>query len=277
MVEMAKPRGLELRAREKYVMRIWTSLAATLLILACPHRAEASDAWRSIFDGHTLKGWTPKIAGHAVGDNYHDTFVVKDGAIRVSYAGYGSFENRFGHLFYKTPFKAYRLRLDYRLLDPPVSGAPAWGRSNSGVMFHAQPPGSMARDQWFPVSLEFQILGRDGEAPRPTGSVCTPGTNITFQGERLKGHCATSTGPTIPNGTWTALELEVRANGEVLHKINGQTVLSYSNPELDLLDLAAEPRVAAQGGNLRLEGGYIALQGEGHPIEFKNIEILELH
>ena len=81
--------------------------------------AQAADAlkagpWRPIFDGHSLKGWTPKIAGHPLGDNNHDTFIVKDGAIRVSYAGYDKFNSQLGHLIYQTPLKAYRLRLQYR-------------------------------------------------------------------------------------------------------------------------------------------------------------------
>src|SRR5687768_1688928 len=120
-------------------------LARTVLLLGCASLgagllasgAWAADSakagpWRPIFDGRSLEGWTPKIAGHPAGDNYRQTFMVKDGAIRVSYAGYERFDGEFGHLFYKTPFKAYRLRLSYRFLDPGVPGTPKWARSNSG-------------------------------------------------------------------------------------------------------------------------------------------------
>jgi hypothetical protein len=248
--------------------------------------AESTTAgpWRPLFDARTLDGWTPKIAGHPVGENYHQTFVVDHGAIRVSYAGYDRFNNQFGHLFYKTPFKAYRLRLTYRFLDPGLPDTPKWARSNSGVMFHSQSPESMAVDQPFPVSIEFQLLGRDGDAPRPTGAVCTPGVNITFDGVQAKEHCTPpDNAPTVPNGTWTRVELEVLPSGEVFQKINGVVVQHYAGLTLDPDDTVAAgakpyitSRIAAQGGALALIGGYIALQSEGQPVEFKDIEIQEL-
>jgi hypothetical protein len=237
-------------------------------------RAEGSgSAWRPIFDGRSLSGWIPKIAGHPLGDNFRDTFVVKDGAIRVSYAGYDRFDGQFGHLIYRTPLKAYRLRLSYRMLDPGMADAPKWARSNSGVMLYGQAPETMTLNQQFPVSVEFQILGRDGEGARPTGSVCTPGTNISIAGVVAKAHCTVSTGPTIPNGTWTRLELEVRPDGEVIQRINGAEVIRYGHVELDPRDPDAQPLIVHQGGVLALGGGYVSLQSEGHPIEFKDIEV----
>jgi Domain of Unknown Function (DUF1080) len=249
--------------------------AVLILLLTTAGSAQAQTRWKSIFDGKTLEGWTPKIVGHPAGDNFQETFVVKDGAIQVSYAGYDRFANRFGHLFYKTPFSAYRLRLEYRVLEPSLPDTPGWARGNSGVMFHAQSPSSMTLSQSFPVSLELQILGRDGEGPRPTGSVCTPGTNITIDGVMAKTHCITSSGPTIPNQTWTRLELEVSAKGEVTHRINGQVVHRYAGLELDPADLTTRQLIAENGG-LTLTSGYVALQSEGHPIAFRKIQVREI-
>ena len=267
-------------------------LARTVLLLGCmtlgagvcSSGAWAADSatagpWRPIFDGRTLDGWTPKIAGHPAGDNYRQTFVVDHGAIRVSYAGYERFNNQFGHLFYKTPFKAYRLRLTYRFLDPGLPDTPTWARSNSGVMFHSQSPQSMTLDQSFPVSVEFQILGDKRDAPKATGAVCTPGVNITFDGVLAKDHCTPPVnGPTIANGTWTKLELEVLPNGEVFQKINGVTVHHYAGLTIDAKDTVApgaQDYLTAHGGQPITEG-YIALQSEGHPVEFKDIEVQEL-
>ncbi|MGH6908676.1 MAG: 3-keto-disaccharide hydrolase [Phenylobacterium sp.] len=252
-------------------------LAAVLLAAgSLAHGAQADGRWRPIFNGHSLYGWTPKIAGHPLGDNYRDTFIVKDGSIRVSYAGYDRFNGQFGHLIYRTPLKAYRLRLSYRMLDPGMPDAPKWARSNSGVMFYGQAPETMTLNQQFPVSVEFQILGKDGEGARPSGSVCTPGTNITIDGAEAKAHCTTSTGPTIPNGTWTRLELEVRPDGEVVQRINGVDVMRYDQVELDPRDADARPLIAARGGVLALTEGYVSLQSEGHPIEFKDIEVQDI-
>lgn len=236
--------------------------------------------WRSLFDGRTLDGWTPKIAKHPVGKNHQQTFVVDQGAIRVSYAGYDTLNGQFGHLFYKTPFRAYRLRFTYRFLtEGALADTPAWARSNSGVMFHSQSPESMTVEQSFPVSVEFQLLGKDGDAPRPTGAVCTPGITITFDGVKAKEHCTPSANaPTIPDGTWTKVELEVRPNGEVFQKIDGVVVHHYAGLTLDPDDTVAggaKPYILARGAQPVTEG-YIALQSEGHPIEFKDIEIQEL-
>ncbi|HJV42108.1 DUF1080 domain-containing protein [Caulobacter sp.] len=258
--------------------------AGILLALCAGSVASAEDVkagpWRSLFDGKTLNGWTAKVAKHPVGENYRQTFVADHGVIRVSYAHYDKMDGQFGHLFYKAPFKAYRLRLTYRFLtEGGLPDTPAWARSNSGVMFHSQSPESMTVEQPFPVSVEFQLLGKDGDAPRPTAAVCTPGTTITIDGAKVKEHCTPSANaPTIPNGTWTKVELEVRPNGEVLEKIDSVVVHHYADVTLDPDDTVAggaKPYILAHGAQPVTEG-YIALQSEGHPIEFKDIQIQEL-
>ena len=60
---------------------------------------EAKD-WIQLFNGKDLDGWVPKIKGYALGENFGDTFAVRNGLLTVSYDKYQQFENRFGHLFY---------------------------------------------------------------------------------------------------------------------------------------------------------------------------------
>ena len=232
--------------------------------------------WQSIFDGRTLDGWTPKITGRAVGEDPLEMFTVEDGAIRVSHANYPKFDGEFGHLFWKTPFTAYRVRFEYRLFGETLSGVQEWQASNSGLMFHAQAPETMARDQAFPVSLELQLLGVPRPTQEPTGNLCTPGTTVAIEGRRDPRHCILSSSPLLPMGRWTRVELEVLPSGEITHFIDGEPVLRYAAPELDLADAAAQPLIAAAGGKLELRRGYIALQSEGHPVEFRNIELLRL-
>ena len=69
--------------------------------------------WIQLFNGKDLTGWTAKIRGHELGDNYADTFRVVDGKLVVSYDKYTEADfmsvtdpkkpafNKFGHLFYK--------------------------------------------------------------------------------------------------------------------------------------------------------------------------------
>ncbi len=254
--------------------------AAALILLACTSASTGKTAtpakWQRIFDGRTLKGWTPKIVGEAVGEDRSRTFRVKRGAIRVSYTGYDRFAGRFGHLFYNRPLRYFRLRLRYRFLDGGLSDTPAWARSNSGIMFLSERPAEMQRDQPFPVSIEFQLLGRLDASARPTGAVCTPGTTIRIADEQVKEHCTAPFGPTIENGRWVTAELDVLPSGEVIHRIDGKPVIRYARPALDPADPLASEAVARAKGGFDLHEGHIALQSEGHSIEFAEIELERL-
>jgi hypothetical protein len=251
------------------------AMALAVSLAGCATSSDVAESpWRPLFDGESLTGWTPKIAGLPSGEDQLRTFRVQDGAIVVSYEGYGGkFAGRFGHLFYKAPFRAYRLSLKYRVVGEPVVGTPSYAVYNSGVMIFAQAPETMALHQAFPVSAEAQILGPSGASSRTTGNVCTPGTNIHMEGAPVRAHCVNSKEPAPPNGVWTEMQIEVSPAGKVTQFINGAPVLTYERVELDPKDASARPLIAARGGVLSLTEGYIALQSEGQPIEFRDIRI----
>ncbi len=173
------------------------ALVALALSLVGAAPAEEKGQWVSLFDGKTLNGWTPKIKGYAFGENFNDTFRVEDGVIRVSYDKYGDFKGEFGHLFYKSPFSKYRLRIEYRFVGEQVKKGPAWAFRNSGVMIHCQDPATMRKEQEFPVSIEVQFLGGPAKGERPTGNLCTPGTNVVRDGKLVTQHCTNSTSKTL--------------------------------------------------------------------------------
>ena len=248
-------------------------LAARRMSLTGP--AEAAE-WRRIFDGRSLTDWTPKITGRKLGDNYRRTFSAKNGAIRISYDRYDRFAGRFGHLAYARPVAApFRVRFQYRFYGDYLPDVEAWQHSNSGLMFLGQPPRTMTREQKFPISLELQLLGPGGPAPT-TGNLCTPGTYVTMASRRLTEHCTNSAGPVFPNGRWVQVELEVRADGGFTHFVEGKPVLHYSGAELDPADADSKALIARGRAGLGLTSGYLYLQSEGHPVEFRNIELKEL-
>jgi hypothetical protein len=238
-----------------------------------PARA-AEPGWIALFNGKDLDGWTPKIKGCDLGENYGNTFRVENGILKVSYDKYSRFDGRFGHLFYKTPFSRYRLRVEYRFVGDQCPGGPTWGLRNSGVMIHGQPPETMRKDQDFPVSIEVQFLGGNGRDTRPTANVCTPGTNIVMGGELITRHCTDSTSKTYHGDQWVTVEVEVHGNGRIRHIIDGQTVIEYEQPQLD--DRDADGRRLIKNGEKMLSGGSISLQSESHPIEFRKVEIQPL-
>ena len=230
--------------------------------------------WIPLFNGKNLDGWTPKIKGYNLGENYADTFRVENGVLKVAYDKYSRFDGKFGHLFYKTPYSHYRLRIEYRFVGEQCPGGPSWGLRNSGVMIHGQPPESMKKDQDFPVSIEVQFLGGNGRDKRPTANVCTPGTNIVMDGKLITRHCTDSKSKTYHGDQWVTVEAEVHGNGVIKHIVDGQIVLEYEKPQLD--DRDPEGRRFIKNGDKMLHGGSISLQAESHPIEFRKVELLPL-
>lgn len=234
------------------------------------------DGWITLFDGETLDGWTPKVRGYPVGENPLDTFRVEDGKLVVSYENYEHFENRFGHIFYETPFSHYRLSLEYRFLGEPATGTEEWAYRNSGAMLHSQAPETMPPAQDFPISIEFQFLGGlvEGEH-RATGNLCTPGTHVTLDGVFTEEHCIWSSSPTIYGDEWVTAEALVLGSDRVVHFINGEAVLEYTDPVTGG-GVVSEHDPAMKPEGEPLGEGYISLQSEGHRIEFRNIRVRNL-
>lgn len=234
------------------------------------------EKWVPLFNGKDLTGWTPKIAGHELGDNYGDTFRVKDGVLKVCYDRdkYEKFNGRFGHLFFQKEFSNYRLRVEYRFTGEQVPGGPGWAYRNSGIMIHGQPATSMRKDQDFPVSIEVQLLGGSGSGKRPTGNLCTPGTHVKMDGKLLRRHVTNSSSDTYHGDQWVTVEVEVRGS-TIRHFVEGKPVLVYEDPQLDERDRDGGALMDA-GKARMLWSGSISLQSESHPVEFRKVEILEL-
>ena len=83
-----------------------------------PRKTVATDeGWMPLFNGKNLDGWTAKINHYETGNNYGDTFRVEDSIIKVRYDRYeGDFNDRFGHLYFDTPYSHYHLSMEYRFV-----------------------------------------------------------------------------------------------------------------------------------------------------------------
>ncbi|MBC3758044.1 DUF1080 domain-containing protein [Hyunsoonleella sp. SJ7] len=254
---------------------ISTLLYFTLSCKQKPENSISKPEWITLFNGEDLDGWTPKIMGFEYGNNYKNTFIVEDGLLKVSYKAYDSFNNAFGHLFYKTPYRNYRFKMDYRFTGEQVAGGKAWALRNSGIMIHCEDPKGMGLSQNFPVSIEVQLLGGNGIDERSTGNLCTPGTHVYYKDSLVTEHIIKSSSKTYHGDQWVNVEIEVRNDSMIKHFINGKEVLMYHKPHIGGGAVNTGDKWKAKE-NQPLKGGYISLQSESHPIEFKNIKLLEL-
>jgi hypothetical protein len=244
--------------------------AILLLAFSCKSASEKEE-WIQLFNGKDLTGWDIKIKGYELNNNYKNIFRVEEGLLKVRYEGFEKFNNEFGHIFYNKPFSHYKLRIEYRFVGEQVPGGPSWAFRNSGVMLHSQAAATMNLDQDFPVSIEAQFLGGDGVAERTTSNVCTPGTHIVMNDKLITSHCNSSKSKTYHGDVWVTAEFVVLGDEVIHHIIEGDTVLTYYKPQVG----GAHEGYPVPEGTLISEG-YLCLQAESHPIDFRKVELLDL-
>lgn len=254
-----QPKGTTMRSAS-LAAAVLASIVVCAAVVGAGEKTEEGK-WTPLFNGKDLTGWTPKFKGHDLGENYKNTFRVVDGLLTVSYDDYEQFDNKFGHLFYEKPFSNYRLRVEYRFIGEQVKGGPGWAWRNNGVMIHGQTAETMKKDQSFPNSIEFQLLGGKEKGERSTANLCTPGTHVVIDGKLVKKHVVNSKSKTCRGDDWVTVEVEARGN-TITHLCEGEVVLQYTDPQLD--------------DGTKLTGGTISIQAESHPCQFRKIEIMKL-
>jgi hypothetical protein len=241
-------------------------------------KADPKD-WIQLFNGRDLKDWTPKFAKHDLGENVNDTFRVEDGLLKVRYDKWTSFNAEFGHLFYREPFSYYLLAAEYRFVGEQVPYAGpqlSWAIRNNGLMLHSPDPKTMLKDQDFPISIEVQLLGGLGNGkPRTTANLCTPGTHVVMNAKLHTAHCTNSKSKTYEGDQWVRVEVLVHGDELVRHLVEGETVLEYTKPQIGGGSASpTDPAIKVDG--TPLTGGYISLQAETAPIDFRKVELLNL-
>ena len=251
------------------------SLILILLFSAFLLPKKEAPEWIELFNGKDLADWTPKIRTHELGVNYANTFRVEDGLMKVRYDGYSQFDRQYGHIFYKQPFSYYLLTVEYRFVGEQCPGGEGWALRNSGAMLHGQDPKTMLKDQDFPISIEAQFLGGNGKDKRSTCNLCTPGTNVVMADTLFTPHCINSKSETYHGDQWVKANFIVLGDREVHHLVGMDTVISYYKPQIGGGNVApVDPSVKINGK--LIEGGYISLQSESHPIDFRRVALMDL-
>ncbi len=271
------------------MIRLISLMILLSFTISCKNQTHDMEEWQSLFNGKDLSGWQIKFANQDLNFNYKNTFRVENNMIRISYDDYNTFNDAYAHIYYNQIFSHYKLRFDYRFVGDQISGGENWNERNSGIMIHSQSAQSNDFGQFFPVSIEMQLLGGLEKENRTTGNLCTPGTFVEINGKENYRHCINSISDTYHGDQWVRGEIVVLGGKRIFHLIENDTVLKYKNPKIgggftnprlgdkDWSSRGVENKnywIAKQGEILTK--GYIALQAESHPIDFKNIKILNL-
>ncbi|HEY6504268.1 MAG TPA: DUF1080 domain-containing protein [Chitinophagaceae bacterium] len=264
-------------------------LLSSMIVISCTStsKPDLSEEWVQLFNKKDLTGWDIKIAKHEVNDNFNNTFHVKDSILKIDYSNYQKFDGEFGHLYYKEPFSYYKVRVEYRFTGKQLEGGPDYAYLNSGVMMHSQSAASLGKDQAFPVSLEMQFLASDTSRKRTTGNLCTPGTFVSMNDKPVFDHCINSASSNYEADKWISAEVVVYGDSILHHIIEGDTVLTYSRPQIGggfinkiqpwaTFGFGADSADWMKKDGAPLKTGYIALQAESHPLEFRKVELLNL-
>ncbi|MCW2120315.1 DUF1080 domain-containing protein [Flavobacterium sp. 7A] len=267
----------------------------TVLILSCKSKklivndTATVEEWVELFNKKDLTGWDIKFTGQELNENYKNTFVVEDSILRIKYNEYDNFSNNYGHLYYDKPFSYYKLIFDYRFTGEQTKGGAISNIRNSGVMLHSQSAKSNEFDQQFPVSIELQLLGGlEENVARPTANVCTPGTVIVMGDTINYKHCISSSSKTYYGDQWVHAEAIVLGGESITFIVENDTVLKFKKPQIGSLDKnkyyggenwkkwGINKQIwGSKSGNI-LSEGYISLQAESHPVDFKNLKVLDL-
>lgn len=248
---------------------------------------DSKKEWIQLFNKKDLTGWDIKIAKHPLNDNFNNNFYVKEGILKVDYSGFKKFDGEFGHLYYKEPFSYYVVRVEYRFTGQQLEGGPGYAWLNSGVMLHSQSAASVGINQTFPVSLEMQLLGGDEKIKRPNCNLCTPGTEVSMKGKPVYEHCINSSSKSFPVNERVTAEAIVLGDSLIQQIVNGDTVLTYERPQIGggfvnnnftwtTGGFGADSLAWIQKQGTPLKSGYVALQAESHPVEFRKVELLNL-
>ena len=236
-----------------------------------------------------MKDWKIKFANQNLNVNYKNTFQIRDSVLKVVYDNYDSFDNNYAQIYYKKPYSYYKLKFEYRFTGNQTKGGAGWAKRNSGIMIHSQSPESNDFGQSFPVSIEVQLLGGLSKGKRPTANLCTPGTAVIMNKKINYNHCIFSKSKTYDGDQWVSGEIIVHGGEKISHVIENDTVLSYEKPQIgggfvdsklgdiDWTSNGVENKEywISKEGEI-LESGYIALQAESHPVDFRNISLLNL-
>jgi hypothetical protein len=163
----------------------------------------------------------------------HDVWSVKDGVIHCK-------GKPNGYIRTNADYSNYKLHLEWRWAEKPT---------NSGVLLHAVGP-----DKVWPKCVEAQLKsGKAGDF------VLIGGTGVTIDGKRVQD----------VSKPWLISDKKHQSSEKPPGQCNSYDIVC----EGDKICLSVNGVLQNEGTNASATSGWICLQSEGSPIEFRNIYI----
>ena len=96
-----------------------------------------------------------------------------------------------------------------------------------------------------------------------------------MNGQLRTAHCTNSKSKTYDGDVWVRVEVLVQGDEVIRHIMDGETVLEYTKPQIGGGNASpTDPAVKMDG--TPLTRGFIAIQSETAPTDFRKIEIVNL-
>jgi hypothetical protein len=256
---------------------------AVISALAMAQSVRGEDtAWVSMYNGKNLEGWTPYFAKSGL-TNPDSTFQYSPEGYLFVNQHLSKTETGFGHLFYtKKKLSYYMVRAVYRFTSKGAAPGFAPGGDqpqNNGLMIHGQDPKTM-NGKDFPTSSECQLLGPENalnSGPKSQGflsgtsaNLCVSGITVNYKGNDVSSNCWKAEYPAAWKNTyipfedtagWSDVTARVLGDSLIQHYIHGVKVLEFS-------------KIRANGAPLK--DGYMTIQAEGTPTQFKTLAYVDL-
>lgn len=253
----------------------------------------SANGWTSILPtDEALTGWYPYVKGFPPGMDPPKTFRrdAQMGYLEVTYADYpnndftyavnGKSESHLGLIYYDRNITTdYKVRVTYRFKDPIAKNPVSWGKNNSGIFVFGTDPHMITGDPDFPTAIEIQLLGSPSAGGSINAQIClnsTVGMYPAMIGTRAitgPGNCFASTQNAKdfqPAGSWTTVEADVSVSGTT--KIYQYAMPDDPMPPATPIQTFSAP---VKTGGKTVNGGWISLQSESQPCEFRRIELKE--
>jgi len=227
--------------------------------------------------------WFPYVKGYTPGMDPLKTYRydATTGYLVVTYADYpnGSFDNHLGLLYYDKKLTNYKVRVEYHFKDPQAKNPVSWGKNNSGLFVFCTDPHMITGNPDFPTGIEIQLLGYQSAGGDINCQICLNSTVAAYPAKVGNTSATTGCVKSTQNpsdfktqnaaATWVTVEADVSSTGTT-------NIYQYTPDGMKPASTIQTFTAPVKTGGQTLTSGWISLQAESQPLEFRKIELMEM-